>query len=82
MGEEVEEEEEVLALLLLYLQVEVVLEADLLDVLEEAWDTPEEETPAQRPGAAEEACDLVGKIPLFFPPDIYEICVRKARHFL
>ncbi len=42
MSEQVEEEEEVLALLLLHLQVEVVLETDLLDVLEKARDAPEE----------------------------------------
>ncbi len=58
MSEQVEEEEEVLALLLLHLQVEVVLEADLLDVLEEARDAPEEQAPAQRPSAAEETGDL------------------------
>jgi hypothetical protein len=58
MSEQVEEEEKVLALLLLHLQVEVVLEADLLDVLEEAGDAPEEQAPAQRPGAAEETGDL------------------------
>ncbi len=58
MSEQVEQEEEVLALLLLHLKVEVVLEADLLDVLEEAGDAPEEQAPAQRPGAAEETGDL------------------------
>ena len=54
MCQQVEEEEEILPDLLVHLQVQVVLEADLLDVLEEAGDAPEEQAPAQRPSTADE----------------------------
>jgi hypothetical protein len=61
MCQQVEEEEKVLPHLLVHLQLQVVLEADLLDVLEEAGDAPEEQAPAQRPGAADEARNLLKK---------------------
>ncbi len=65
MGQQVKEEEKVLAHLLLHLQVQVVLEADLLDVLEQAGDAAEEEAPAEGARAADEAGHLNSHSNLF-----------------
>ena len=75
MCQQVEEEEEILPDLLVHLQVQVVLEADLLDVLEEAGDAPEEQAPAQRPSTADETRYLQTNIMLIIVRiQLYSMC--------